>query len=468
MAVRRDRRTPAPRWRTGLAGPAGSAYDRTHVRLGSTTPPLDATGVRAFADALRSAGAGLDDAGRIDLIRALEELTRTAAAVQAGVTADVAESQRAEQAARGVPPARQGRGIAAQVALARRESPHRGQQHLGLATVLRDELPHTMAAFLAGRIAEWRATLVARETACLSRADRRAVDARVAGSGERIAAMDDRELQAELTRLTCELDPASLVARRRRAESERRVTLRPAPDVMSQLSALLPVKDGLSVMAALGREADRLRASGDPRSRGQIMADTLVRQVLSDPGNDGSAPPRIVINVVVPDDVLLGRRPGAGEVDGYGPVPVDLVLELADTDGAWLRRLYASPRDRRAHRRRLPGAALPPCPRPAPASARPSLPHPLVRDPDPPLRPRRHGGRRRGHLARQRTGPLRGVQPREAGPRLARTSGPGDPAHDRDGDPQRSPLPEHGPTGASACLRPGRGGPVGPRRVIHA
>lgn len=309
----------------------------------STAPPLDASGVRAFADVLRSAGAGLDDAGRIDLIRALEELTCTAAAVQADVTADFADSQRAEQAARGVPAARQGRGIAAQIALARRESPHRGQQHLGLASVLRDELPPTRAAFLAGRITEWKATLVARETACLSRADRRAVDARVAGSGDQIEAMGDRELHAELTRLTCELDPASLVARRRRAESERRVTLRPAPDVMSQLSALLPVTDGVSVVAALGREADRLRASGDPRSRGQIMADTLVRRVLSAPGHDGSASPRVVINVVVPDDVLLGQRPGAGEVVGYGPVPVDLVLELADTDRAWLRRFYASP-----------------------------------------------------------------------------------------------------------------------------
>ena len=50
---------------------------------------------------------------------------------------------------------------------------------------------------------------------------------------------------------------------------------------MSQLSTLLPVKDGVAVWAVLGREADRARAAGDQRSRGQIMADTLVRRVLS-------------------------------------------------------------------------------------------------------------------------------------------------------------------------------------------
>lgn len=58
--------------------------------------------------------------------------------------------------------------MAAEIALARRESPHRGQQHLGLARILTAEMPHTMAAFRAGRITEWRATLLVREAACLS------------------------------------------------------------------------------------------------------------------------------------------------------------------------------------------------------------------------------------------------------------------------------------------------------------
>jgi len=57
------------------------------------------------------------------------------------------------------------------VALARRESPHKGQQHLDMAKILTTELPHTLAALRCGRITEWRATILVRETACLSRED---------------------------------------------------------------------------------------------------------------------------------------------------------------------------------------------------------------------------------------------------------------------------------------------------------
>src|SRR4051794_14231986 len=82
--------------------------------------------------------------------------------------------------------AHQGRGVAAQIALARRESHHRGQRHLGLATIVPTELPHTWSAWRGGRITEWKATLITRETACLSREDRAAVDAAVAGDAERL------------------------------------------------------------------------------------------------------------------------------------------------------------------------------------------------------------------------------------------------------------------------------------------
>lgn len=315
---------------------------------GSTTPPppIDAATVRVWTEQLHSSAHDLTDAGCIDLIRSLEELTCAAAAAQAAVTADFDASQRADQAARGVPAARQGRGVAAQIALARRESPHRGQQHLGLARVLRDELRHTMAAFAAGKITEWKATLMARETACLSLRDRREVDARLAGNAERIEAMGDAELVAEARRLAYELDVASVVQRRRRAEADRRVTLRPAPDVMSQLSALLPVRDGVAMYAVLTREADRLRAAGDPRSRGQIMADTLVDRVVltgSTNGEGSGARPGMMINLVVSDTTLWGAGNEAAHVDGYGPIPADLARELAGTERAWLRRVYSNP-----------------------------------------------------------------------------------------------------------------------------
>ncbi len=108
-----------------------------------------------------------------------------------------------------------------------------------------------MAAFRAGRITEWAATIIARETACLSLEDRLTVDAELASDPDRIEAMGIGELEAAAKKLAYQLDPESFVERRARAEADRRVTLRPAPDVMSQLSALLPVKTGVAVYGTL-------------------------------------------------------------------------------------------------------------------------------------------------------------------------------------------------------------------------
>ncbi len=282
----------------------------------------------------------LSDAERIDLLRGLEELKCITEAAQAALSADFAESRIAKAADAGVPAERRARGVAAQIALARRESPHRGQRHLALATILRSELPHTWAAFSTGRITEWRATLMARETACLALEQRLEIDRRLAGDPDRIEAMGDAELAAAAQKLACELDAASVAERRRRAEKERRVTLRPAPDVMSQLSALLPVKDGVAVFAALKSAADTAIATGDPRSRGQVMADTLVARVTGREPLDPSADPGTTVNVVVPDTVLTGHTDVGAHLDGYGPIPGDLARDLA-AGATWLRRLYA-------------------------------------------------------------------------------------------------------------------------------
>ena len=87
----------------------------------------------------------MDDGERIEQLRALEELKSAAAAAQAVVTADFVASQRAQQQAAGVPERDLGTGIAAQVALARRESPHRGCRLVGRAAALVGEMPATRA-----------------------------------------------------------------------------------------------------------------------------------------------------------------------------------------------------------------------------------------------------------------------------------------------------------------------------------
>ena len=146
----------------------------------STVPPvprLSSQNVLAWVDGLARVDRAACDVERIEQIAALERLKSAAAAAQAVLTADFAASQRTAQVVSGVPAARFGQGVAAQVALARRESPYRGSQHAGLAQALVTELPTTLAALRSGDISEWRATIVARETACLDPADRRSADA---------------------------------------------------------------------------------------------------------------------------------------------------------------------------------------------------------------------------------------------------------------------------------------------------
>lgn len=118
-----------------------------------------------------------DEAALIERIGWLERVKSAAAAGQARAAAAMDAKRRADEAAAGVPKAKQGCGLASEVALARHDSPSRGGRHLGFANALVREMPHTLAALECGALSEWRATLIVRESACLSVADRRVLDA---------------------------------------------------------------------------------------------------------------------------------------------------------------------------------------------------------------------------------------------------------------------------------------------------
>ena len=283
-----------------------------------------------------------DDVERIEMLRLLEELKCAAAGAQARLSRAFEDSQYEQQRAAGVGARDVGKGVAAQVGLARRESPHRASRLLGLAHAL-DEMPHASLALSRGEISEWRATVLARETACLTRADRGVVDAELAGRPGGLGPLSDREVERESRRIAYRLDPLAFTRRAAKAESERCVTVRPAPDTMSYLTGLLPVREGVAVFAALTAHADSLRGAGDERSRSQIMADTLVERVT---GQASASAVPVEVQLVMTDGSLLGGDAQPAHVDGYGPVPAPLARRwLRDTEAAvWSRRLYTSPR----------------------------------------------------------------------------------------------------------------------------
>lgn len=205
-------------------------------------------------------------------------------------------------------------------------------------------MPHALTAMTQGRLSEWRATLLARETACLSVADRRTVDAALCADPKTLEGLSDRALVAAAQRLVHRLDAESVVRRNRRAETERHVSIRPAPDTMTWVTALLPVAQGVAVYAALTKEADRLRAGGDPRSRGQVMADTLVGRVT---GLCATDPIPVSVGMVITDRSLLGGDTEPAHLDGYGVVPAqwarDHITRAASDSVAWFRRIYTTP-----------------------------------------------------------------------------------------------------------------------------
>ena len=285
-----------------------------------------------------------DEAALVERIAELERLKSAAAAGQARAAAALDATRRGAEAAAGMPAARRGRGVASEIALARRDSPARGGRHLGFAKALVHEMPHTLAALEAGVLSEWRATLIVRESACLAVQDRRALDAELCGDPAGLAGKGDAWVTAQAKAIAYRLDPRAVVDRAAHAEKDRTVTIRPAPDTMTYVTALLPVAQGVSVYAALRRAAD---TCCDGRSRGQVMADTLVERVT---GRDAAAPTPIAVNLVLTDETLLGGDNTPGDIDGYGPIPAAVARGLvfgAVTDQrarATLRRLYAHPR----------------------------------------------------------------------------------------------------------------------------
>ena len=314
-----------------------------------------ASGTATVADliaAVQSIAPSIDDAERIGRIRQFEALKATVAAAQAQEVADFAAAQKAAQAAAGTPVDRQGRGVAAQVALARRCSPWQAKRYVGWASVLTAELPQTFATLQAGRTTEWRAMLVARETIWLSREDRAVVDAELAPHLEELG---DAQVEAAARKAAYRLDPRGSLERASSAATDRRVSIRPAPDTMCRLTALLPVVQGVAAYAALSRAADTTTAAGDDRGRGQIMADALVERVT---GLATAAAVPVEVDLVMTDRTLLApawseadeQDDEPGVIVGYGPVPAAIAraiargsVEQGQRGPRWLRRLFLHP-----------------------------------------------------------------------------------------------------------------------------
>lgn len=334
----------------------------------------------------------------IDVINILEEAKNAMSATQAHVQALFVAQQRLTQTQSGVPQKKLGQGIAQQVALARRESPHRGRQLCELSEVLVREMPCSMQAFSEGRLSEYRATIMAAETVFLSLADRARVDRETCGPASRVQSLGTGELRAAVRKASYALDPASFIQRHQKAVGDRYVSLRPAPDGMTLLTALIPLKQGIRILNTLTKVAASAHAAGDERGKGQIMADALMHRLIHhEPcdagartlGDHRGAPaaatvkgtmpdptpavpdggvarepwctavgqPDVTLELIMTDKTLFGSSNEPAVLVGYEPIPAPLARDMILDDDAsnhsdsggpcqprvWLKRLFTHP-----------------------------------------------------------------------------------------------------------------------------
>jgi hypothetical protein len=326
-----------------------------------------------MAEQWREHARAVADAGDFETWRRARAMARAASCPEADDTTDPTRStatagQVAGRRCGTGRPARPEAGVATQVALARRESPHAGSRLVRLAYALTHEMPFLLELLERGVLSERRASLVVRECAALSMEQRARVDAELGHRvGEQLGRLSERELTARVRAISYRLDAQAVVDRAAYAERERRVTLRPAPDTMCWLTALVPATQGVGVLAALTRAADSARVTGDVRGRGQVMADTLVERVTGQPVADAVP---VEVQLVVTDRALLSGDGTPARLAGYGTVPAGWARrlltqtehqtrsqartpttasggepDLAAAAPVWLRRLYTHPAD---------------------------------------------------------------------------------------------------------------------------
>jgi hypothetical protein len=290
-----------------------------------------------------------DEAALVEQIAELERVKSAAAAGQARAAAALDQRRRRDEAAAGVLAAARGRGVASEIGLARHDSPARGAGHLQVANTLVHDMRHTLAALETGALSEWRATLIAREAADLSAANRRVLDAELCADPSKLEGMGDKRITAEAKRIAHRLDDRAAAERSAKSAAERRVTFRPAPNAMAWVSVFLPAAQATGVFTALNRAAGSALATGDHRSRGAVMADTVAERVT---GRPAGVPEPVAVNLVISDETLLGGDNSPAVIEGYGPIPASVARDLVDaavTDDrarATLRRLYRHPASR--------------------------------------------------------------------------------------------------------------------------
>src|SRR4051812_31485803 len=226
--------------------------------------------------------------------------------------------------------------------------PHTATAQITAARGLVRRLPVTMKAWEAGGLNRRQAEHVESLTRDLDRETAQAVEAAAVPG-------NPRRLNQRLLREIARLAPEALVKKVEQQRKQRLVDFWSDPlEGVAGLAVQGPLAEVEQIKAAINAEAKTCPA-GECREVGARRFDALLgwaRRALgldepTEPAPKGrcgscgrSGPPRIPITVTVSAETLLRLSETPGELDGVGPLPADVVRELA-ANGDWRRFLVS-------------------------------------------------------------------------------------------------------------------------------
>ncbi|MBC7595599.1 MAG: hypothetical protein H7288_16970 [Kineosporiaceae bacterium] len=121
------------------------------------------------------------------------------------------------------------------------------------------------------------------------------------------------------------------------------MSLFPDRDGVAVLQVRGRAEQMLAVFNALKKSASALLADGDPRTKGQIMTDILVRRVT---GLEMASGVGVEIGLVMTVGSIMHTDEMPAILAGYGPITPELAHDLiSEADKSWIRRLFVDPVD---------------------------------------------------------------------------------------------------------------------------
>jgi hypothetical protein len=207
----------------------------------------------------------------------MEKLTHMLQAQQAVLTAHLVDLRNDVQKSKERSTRYVRSGVMRDVALHRGLNATRGRKVVDLAVDAPSEAPRTFELFTEGLVTEDALVTFFDETTLLTSDGRIQADTDLADDAPYLG---ERELRHRLRFITAKLEPELTADRARKATEQRHVSVRPGPDSMSNLSALIPGAAAMAIESILVGYAKSKLTQGDERTEAQIKADALTGIII--------------------------------------------------------------------------------------------------------------------------------------------------------------------------------------------